>query len=136
MKVALTDIALEKANTAYINLSSEAKLEVAEMVLEACPSKGFEATTGENAKTASGVIDAEITIQLGARKALIDNVNKIDVVGTAKVPAAFDFTTVDKALTALEYDAYNDLKGLARVNAAQAFYDNIPTVEKKDGNLE
>lgn len=133
MKVALTDIALEEANTAYINLSSEAKLEVAEMVLEARPSKGFEATTGESAKTASEVISVEITTQLGARKALIDNVNKIDVVGDT---AAFDFDAVDTVLTALEYDAYNDLEGLARVNAAQAFYDNIPTVEKKDGTLE
>lgn len=138
MKVALTDIALEEGNTDYINLSSEAKLEVAEMVLEARPSKGFEevaeSTPGAgDGKTAAEVIDAEITTQLNARQALIDGVNAIDVVGAT---ATFDFTTVDNALTALEYDAYNDLTGLARVNAAQAFYDNIPTVEKKDGTLE
>lgn len=133
---ALTTIAVVEKNTNFINLSATAKLEVAELVIAERPTNGFEAVPAEPgpAKTVEKVIDAEITAQISARGNLIDEVNAVN--GTNLESAAFDYTTVDAALTALDHEGYDALTGLARINAAQEFYNNMPIKTKTDGSEE
>lgn len=136
VRTALTTIAVAEGNTSFINLSATAKLEVAELVIEDRPTDGFEAVEGDGVvapQTVVEVINTEITAQISARSSLIANINAVN--GTDQAPVSFDFDTVNTALTALDHEAYNALTGLARINAAQNFFDNMPTRTLTDGTV-
>jgi len=115
-KKALDKYAVATANTDYINLSTTAKLEVAELVLADKPSTGFEN---------SAALVAEITEAIGNRAAMLTAVNT-----TAGFHATI--SVMDTALETLNYDAYKNLTDVEQIAVAEAFINNFPTTTVND----
>lgn len=111
-KDALTNLALATDNTTYLNLSSTAKLEVADLILADIKANG--------AKTNVAAVTTAITNQNTARTTLISNVN-----------AATTIVATDTALEALGYAAYSDLSASKQVEVAEEFLAAFPV--DKDG---
>lgn len=109
MKAALDEVAVAENTTAYINLSSVGKLEVAELVLAARPDVGFADTTA---------VTAEITNNISIRSTMISNVNN-----------AATISDMDVALESLAYAPYDDLSAITQVAVAEAFLNAFPTDE-------
>lgn len=119
MRTALTAVAIAEDLTDYINLSSQGKLEVAELVLAARadePNEEFAGTT--NVTTAVG---GSSSGAIQARQNLIDGVN-----------GATDIAAMNEKLGDLEYKAFDDLTALEKVEVAEAFLNAFP--EDEDGN--
>ena len=119
MRTALTSYAANLATPIadYINLSNQAKLEVAEIVLE-----------GRKVDFADS---ADLTAALGANKSAGALKTYDDILNVAinTLDADSDINTVDAALLKVKYDAYNDLDIVDRLAAAEAFLNNLPVDE-------
>lgn len=126
MRAALTSYAANKLAAAdgtdapitdYINLSNQAKLEVAELVLKD--------RTAAYANTAAllVVLGADNTAgKLKAHKDILDAVNAEDADST--------IGAIDTALLKVKYDAYNNLDDVTRLAVAQAFLESLPVNEQ------
>ncbi|WP_102348559.1 S-layer homology domain-containing protein [Bacillus sp. Marseille-P3661] len=94
--------------TAYIDLSTTAKLEVAELIVE----------TKTEFNSVEEVVDA-ITAQISARNTMLSAVNNAGIEAT--------ISEMDAALEAVDYDAYNKLSAVQQIAVAEAFVNNFPT---------
>lgn len=103
---AFTNFAIATDDTAYINLSSAAKAEVAALVKAEKPAAGY---------ATNALVTTEISDQISARGTLISNVN-----------TAADIAAMNTALTALEYAPYEALSSAEKLVVAEAFIANFP----------
>ncbi|CDX03435.1 Hypothetical protein DPCES_3549 [Desulfitobacterium hafniense] len=115
MRTALTAVAVAEGTTAYINLSSQAKLEVAELVLvarDAIPvTTSF--TTTSDVTTAIGTASAARTNFLSA------------------VNAATDIDGMKTALDGAVFPEFQTLGDLAQVDAAESVLNVLDTLKAK-----
>lgn len=115
-KTALVNFAMATNDTDFVNLTSTAKLEVAELVLE------DKATGYANVAAVSAKIDAEIIVHSGLVAAVND--------------AADTTPTINKvytALLAINYDEFKDLSDAQQLEVAELFMKAYPV--DKDGKL-
>ncbi len=119
MKVALTNYAANLAtpNTAYLNLSSQSKLEVAELVLE-------ERVTGDYADSAA------LTTALGATAAAGQLKVHADILAAVNAEdAGSTISEIGAVLALVGYDAYDNLSVVDQVAVSEAFLNNLPVDE-------
>lgn len=117
VRTALTVFAAEQEITDYLNLSSAAKLEVAELVLEDRPTADF----ADIAAVKASVGATKAAGQMAAHAAILTAVNAVDADST--------ISAVDAALSAVGYDAYDELGTVARLAVAETFLNNLPVDE-------
>ena len=106
-KTALTTFSLNTDNTTYIDSTSTAKLELADLILVNKPDSGY-------ANIAD--VQAAITDQNTARASLISAVN-----------TATTNSTMATALGNIGYDAFNNLSASEKIDTAENFISDFPT---------
>ena len=117
VRTALTIFAAEQSITDYLNLSSEAKLEVAELVLEDRPAAGFADI-------------AAVTASVGATSAAGQMKVHADILGAVNAEDADStISEIDAALSTVGYDAYDDLDTVTRLSVAETFLNSLPVDE-------
>jgi trimeric autotransporter adhesin len=115
-RTALVELDLAAGTTSYINLSSLAKLEVAELILADIKANGVYADVA--------ALETAVGTQTTAHTSIIADVN-----------AATDIAPMDSALEGVGYKVYNDLSSVKQVEVAEAFLTAFPTKKDADGNV-
>lgn len=119
MRTALTAVAVAENTTAYINLSSQAKLEVAELVLVA-----RNAITGASAKKFANTGAVTTAIGGAGSGAIKDRADLL-----AAVNLATDISGMQTALNVAALPEFQALGALEKVNAAEAVLDALTALK-------
>lgn len=119
--VALNKIGGVNEAPLFINLSNQAKLEVASIVLD------DKTANFANAKALGDAVVAAMAAHEATLTSINGNGNDI-----AGIDADSTIVEVDAALSSLGYEAYDNLGDVERLAVAQAFLDALPVDDKGD----
>ncbi|WP_438335170.1 hypothetical protein ACIR03_01495 [Clostridium cochlearium] len=125
MRTALTAVAIAEKTTDYINLSSQDKLEVAELVLvtrnKIEAAEGVKAKEFANTKAVTDAITTESTGAIAVRAAFIEAVNE-----------ATDINGMNTALDSDVFPEFKALGSLEKVEKAELVYNKLAELKALD----